>query len=91
VVQSIVDPEQQRHFAANLRARALTMAELALTLNSHFRSLENTWRDSEYVDFEEHLEDATRKLKRFVEAADLYCNFLIRKAEAGDEYRRRRV
>lgn len=91
MAQSIVDPEQQRQFASNLRARALTMAELSFTIKTHFGTLGETWQDNEYTAFLDRLDDTTRKLMRFVEAADVYCSFLLRKAEAGEAYLRRRV
>lgn len=88
--QAIVDPEELRRFANNLKRFHAELQGQMLTLGGQLKALGNTWRDKEQQKFTEEFELTTQQINRFMEAVELHVPFLLRKAERIEEYLRQR-
>jgi WXG100 family type VII secretion target len=88
--QAIVDPEELRRFARNLKRFNAELQGQMTMLHSQLTALGQSWRDQEEQKFREEFERAMQSIGRFVEAADTHVPFLLRKAERADEYLRQK-
>lgn len=84
--QAIVDPEELRRFAANLKKFSGEARDRMIALNGQFLELGKSWRDQENRRFAEEFERHLRSLAHFVEVTDEYVPFLLRKAESIEQY-----
>lgn len=84
--QAVVDPEELRQFASSLKKFNTNLRERATALGNQLAALNATWRDQEHKKFAEKFETNMKILLRFVEEADQYVPYLLRKAEHIDEY-----
>jgi uncharacterized protein YukE len=89
MTQAIVSPAELRRFAAELRRYATELKGSTDRLHSQFRQLGETWRDQEQKKFEHEFTQTSRVIQQFIQAAERYHPFLVRKAEAAEEYLRR--
>jgi uncharacterized protein YukE len=87
---AIVDPEELRHFAHNLKQFNNDLHNRMSVLHGQLVALGNTWRDKEHEKFAQEFEQTLQVVKRFMEAANLHIPFLLRKAERVDEYLQQR-
>ena len=87
--QAIVDPEELRQFAQNLKRFNTQLRERAAALASQLGALNATWHDQEHKKFSEQFESNMKVLLRFADASDQYVPYLLRKAEHIDEYLRK--
>jgi uncharacterized protein YukE len=87
---AIVDPEELRRFAHNLKQFNNDLHNRMGVLHSQLIALGNTWRDKEHDKFVQEFEQTLQVVKRFMEAATLHIPFLLRKAERVDEYLQQR-
>ncbi len=88
--QAIVDPEELRRFAQNLRKFSGEIQDRITSLGAQMASLERTWRDQEQKKFSEEFEQHIRQISRFVEVIEQHIPYLNRKAEIIDEYLQQR-
>jgi uncharacterized protein YukE len=88
--QAIVDPEELRRFAQNLRRFTADVQERLTTLNAQLAGLSKSWRDQEHQKFAEAFEQQMRSLSAFVEVAEEHLPYLLRKAEIIEEYLQQR-
>ena len=88
--QAVVDPEELRRFAHNLKSFTNDLHSSLSVLHGQLIALGNTWRDKEHDKFVQEFEQTLQVVKRFVEAANLHIPFLLRKAERVDEYLQQR-
>lgn len=88
--QAIIDPEDVRRFARNLRKFNTETQERISTLAAQLASLGRTWRDQEHKKFSEAFEEHMRVMARFVEVTEQYVPYLLRKAEIIEEYLQQR-
>ncbi|HEY2841949.1 MAG TPA: WXG100 family type VII secretion target [Pirellulales bacterium] len=88
--QAIVDPEELRRFANNLKRFHAELQGQMLALGGQLKSLGNTWRDKEQQKFVDEFEQTTQQVNRFLEAVEQHVPFLVRKAERIEEYLRQR-
>jgi uncharacterized protein YukE len=86
--QAVVDPEELRQFAQNLKRFNGQLRERATSLGNQLSALNATWRDQEHRKFVEQFESNMKVLLRFTETADQYVPYLLRKAEHIEEYLR---
>ncbi|MCZ6837448.1 MAG: WXG100 family type VII secretion target [Planctomycetota bacterium] len=86
--KAIVEPEELRRFAQDLKRFNNEMKNQMQILNGRFISLGQSWRDQEQRKFAQQFEDTMRTLNRFMEASVEQIPFLLRKAEQIDEYLR---
>jgi uncharacterized protein YukE len=88
--QAIVDPEELRRFAHNLKNFNNDVHQCLSVLHGQLLGLGNTWRDKENEKFCQEFEQTMLVMKRFMEAANLHIPFLLRKAERVEEYLKQR-
>jgi WXG100 family type VII secretion target len=88
--QAIVDPEQVRRFAQNLKRFNSELQTQLMTLHGQLKSLGQTWRDKEQQKFTDEFEQTMQAVAKFVEAVDEHVPFLLRKADRAEEYLRQR-
>ena len=88
--QAIVDPEELRHFAKNLKKfTGDTQSRLTLLANQ-LAALGKTWRDQENKKFTDEFQQHMKVISRFVEVTDHHVPYLMRKAEIIEEYLQQR-
>lgn len=88
--QAIVDPEQLRRFAHNLKRFNAELQSQLQTISGQLKNLGQSWRDKENQKFVEQFEQTMLSLAKFVEATDEHVPFLLRKADRVEEYLRQR-
>src|SRR5262249_14384825 len=88
--QAIVNPEELRRFAGQLKRFNNEMLTELTTLHGQLSGLGQTWRDREHDKFVEEFEQTLQVVKRFVDATNQHIPFLLRKAERIEEYLQQR-
>ncbi len=88
MAKAIVDPEELRRFAQDLKRFNNELKGQMTVLNGRFVGLGQTWRDQEHRKFASEFEHTMRALNRFMETSAEQIPFLLRKAEQIDEYLR---
>ena len=86
--QAVVDPEELREFARSLKKFNHDLRDRARALNGQLAALGSSWRDQEHAKFVQQFEEGMRMIARFLENNDRHVPYLLRKAEAIDEYLR---
>lgn len=84
--QAVVDPEELRQFAMNLKKFNAQLRERAQSLANQLSTLSASWRDQEHKKFAEQFDANMKVLLRFTETADQYVPHLMRKAEHIENY-----
>ena len=90
MARAIVDPEELRRFAHDLKRFNTELAGQLSALHGRLLELGQTWRDQEQKKFSEEFEKTIKVLGRFVKSSDEHIPFLLRKAERIDEYLQQR-
>ena len=88
--QAIVDPDELRRFAQNLKKFNNDVQDRITLLGTQLMDLSKTWRDQENKKFSEEFEQHMRVIARFVEVANKHVPYLMRKAEIIEEYLQQR-
>ena len=88
--KAIVDPEELRRFASDLKRFNNELHTHMSGLHGRLTELGQTWRDQEHKKFTEEFEKTMKVLARFVDASDQHIPFLLRKAQRVDEYLQQR-
>lgn len=88
--QAIVDPEELRRFAHQLKRFNGELQSQMQTLYSQLQGLTQTWRDQEQQKFADEFARTLQSISKFVAAADEHIPFLLRKAERAEEYLRQK-
>ena len=88
--QAIVDPEELRRFALNLKKFSADIQERITLLSSQLVNLGRTWRDQENKKFADEFEQHIRVITRFIEVIERHIPYLTRKAEIIEEYLQQR-
>jgi uncharacterized protein YukE len=86
MAQAVVDPEELRQFALNLKKFNSQLRERAQALGNQLATLSASWRDQENKKFAEQFDANMKVLLRFAETADQYVPHLLRKAEHIENY-----
>lgn len=84
--KAIVDPNELRRFATDLKRFNGNLLNQLTVLQNRLNELGQTWRDQEHRKFAEDFEATMKTLSRFADAADRHIPFLLRKAEKIEEY-----
>jgi uncharacterized protein YukE len=84
--QAIVDPNELRRFAHQLKQFNAELEERLTTLAAQLHALSSTWRDQEQKKFADEFEQHLKLINRSIEATNEYAPFLLRKAERIEEY-----
>lgn len=88
--QAIVDPEELRRFAANLKKFNTEVQERIAGLAGQLNVLSRTWRDQEHRKFSEEFDQNMKVIAHFIEITKDYIPYLLRKAESIDQYLQQR-
>ena len=84
--QAVVDPEEVRQFARNLKKFTTDLRDRLTVVNNHLTALGGTWRDQEHRKFVDRFEDHTKHLVKFLEENDVHVRYLLKKADQIDDY-----
>jgi uncharacterized protein YukE len=90
MAKAVVDPEELRRFAQDLKRFNDNIQQQMKVLQGRMSTLGQSWRDQEHTKFREEFEETMRVLARFTESSDRHIPFLLRKAERIDEYLQQR-
>ena len=88
--QAIVDPEELRRFARNLKKFNVEMQDRITILGTQLAALGKTWRDQEHKKFSEEFEHHIKVISRFIEVTEDHIPYLLRKAEIIEQYLQQR-
>ncbi|MFN7875089.1 MAG: WXG100 family type VII secretion target [Pirellula sp.] len=86
--QAIVDPEQLRNFAMQLKRFSGLLSDASTKLSQQMQHLAITWRDQEHQKFVQEFEQELKQLNRLIESSERHVPYLVRKADLIDEYQR---
>ena len=86
MAQAIIDPEEVRRFAAELKRFNEDLRERSASLLSRFSALGDTWQDQEHEKFSGEFGQMMKSIKKFVEASERHAPYLMRKAERIQQY-----
>jgi uncharacterized protein YukE len=84
--QAIMDPEQVRRFAEELKKFNSDLQDKIVSLQARFAALSDTWQDQEHSKFADEFKQTMKTLKKFVETSNQHTPFLLRKAQRIEEY-----
>ena len=84
--QAIMDPEEVRRFAEELKRFNSDLHERVVSLQARFAGLGDTWQDQEHMKFADEFKQTVKTLKRFVEVSNQHTPYLLRKAQRIEEY-----
>jgi uncharacterized protein YukE len=86
MAQAIMDPEEVRRFAKELKRFNEDMQVRAAALQARFASLGSSWQDQEHEKFSEEFIVTMKVLKKFMEISEKHTPYLLRKAQRIEEY-----
>ena len=86
MAQAIMDPEEVRRFAKELKRFNDDMQLKASSLQARFAALGSSWQDQEHEKFSEEFIMTMKALKKFMEVSEKHTPYLLRKAQRIDEY-----
>lgn len=84
--QAIIDPEEVRRFAAELKRFNNDLRERTSSLSARFTALGDTWQDQEQEKFATEFGQMMKSLKAFLEISERHTPYLLRKAERIQQY-----
>jgi uncharacterized protein YukE len=90
MAKAIVDPEELRRFARDLKRFNEQLESQMSTLQGRLHGLGQTWRDQEHTKFAEEFEQTMSVLKRFTESSNEHIPFLLKKAQHIENYLQQR-
>jgi uncharacterized protein YukE len=86
MAQAIMDPEEVRRFAQELKKFNADLQNGMAALQARFNSLGDSWSDQEQAKFAEEFKSAMKVLKKFMEVSNQHTPYLLRKAQRIEEY-----
>jgi uncharacterized protein YukE len=86
MAQAIMDPEQVRRFAEELKRFNTDLQDKIISLQARFSALGDTWQDQEHAKFTDEFKQTMKALKKFVEVSNQHTPYLLRKAQRIEEY-----
>jgi uncharacterized protein YukE len=84
--KAIVDPNELRRFAEELKRFNGDLQNSLSSLHARFAALGDTWQDQEHVKFAQEFQETMKMLRRFMESSTHQGPFLLRKAQRIEEY-----
>jgi uncharacterized protein YukE len=84
--QAIIDPEEVRRFAEELKRFNADLQTKISMLQARFAALGDSWQDQEHTKFSEEFKYAMKALKKFNEISVQHTPYLLRKAQRIEEY-----
>ena len=86
MAQAIMDPEEVRRFAKELKRFNEEVQTRASALQARFAAVGSTWQDQEHEKFSEEFRQALKALKKFTELSKEHTPYLLRKAQRIEDY-----
>ena len=86
MAQAIMDPEEVRRFAKELKRFNEEVAARAAELQARFAAVGSTWQDQEHEKFADEFITTMKVLKKFVEVSEKHTPFLLKKAQRIEDY-----
>ena len=86
MAQAIIDPEEVRRFAKELKNFNTDLAARSASLNARFNALGSTWQDQENTKFADEFTQTMKALRKFIEVSESHTPYLLRKAQRIEEY-----
>ena len=86
MAQAIMDPEEVRRFAQELKKFNSDLQNGMAALQARFSALGDTWQDQEQVKFAEEFKQTVKTLKKFIEVSNQHTPYLLRKAQRVEDY-----
>ena len=86
MAKAIMNPEEVRRFAAELKRFNTDMQQRASSLQSRFAALGETWQDAEHEKFGAEFLTTMKAIKKFMEMSEQHTPFLLRKAQRIEDY-----
>lgn len=86
MAQAIMDPEEVRRFAAELKRFNDDVQMRAASLQARFIALGTTWQDKDHEEFAEEFLTTMKVLKKFTEISEKHTPYLMRKAQRIEQY-----
>jgi len=86
MAQAIMDPEEVRRFAAELKRFNQDVQVKMASLQARFTALGSTWQDQEHEKFGEEFISTMKSLKKFIESSEHHAPYLLRKAQRIEQY-----
>lgn len=84
--QAIMNPEEVRRFAEELKRFNTDLQNRMALLHGRFAALGDTWQDQEHSKFAEEFGQTIKALKKFVEVSNQHIPYLLRKAQRIEDY-----
>jgi uncharacterized protein YukE len=84
--QAIMDPEEVRRFADELKRFNTDLQDRIVSLQARFMALGDTWQDQEHAKFAEEFRQILKAMKKFIEVSNQQTPYLMRKAQRIEEY-----
>mgnify|MGYP002623737986 CR=1 FL=1 len=86
MAQAIMDPEEVRRFAAELKRFNQDLQVRASSLQARFAALGSSWRDQEHEKFSDEFVATMKALRKFIEVSEKHTPYLLRKAQRIEQY-----
>jgi uncharacterized protein YukE len=86
MAQAIMDPEEVRRFAQELKKFNTDLQNGISALQARFSALGESWQDQEQAKFSEEFKQTVKTLKKFIEVSNQHAPYLLRKAQRIEEY-----
>jgi uncharacterized protein YukE len=86
MAQAIMDPEEVRRFASELKRFNEDIQSRASSLQARLSQLGSTWQDQDAAKFAEEFVATMKVLKKFTESSEKFTPYLLRKASRIEQY-----
>jgi len=86
MAQAIMDPEEVRRFAAELKRFNQDLQVRASSLQARFAALGSSWQDQEHEKFSDEFVATMKALRKFIEVSEKHTPYLLRKAQRIEQY-----
>ena len=86
MAQAIMDPEEVRRFASELKRFNDDIQNKAASLQARFAALGATWQDQDHEKFAEEFVTTMKVLRKFMEVSEKHTPYLLRKAQRIEQY-----
>lgn len=86
MAQAIMDPEEVRRFASELKRFNDDIQNKASSLQARFAALGSTWQDQDHEKFAEEFVTTMKVLRKFMEVSEKHTPYLLRKAQRIEQY-----
>jgi uncharacterized protein YukE len=86
MAQAIMDPEEVRRFASELKRFNEDIQNKLSSLQARFAALGATWQDQDHEKFAEEFITTMKVLKKFTEVSEKHTPYLLRKAQRIEQY-----